>query len=154
MTIVPEPQKGSINCLEPSNFVKRTKAAARVSFNGASPAFSLYPLLCNPTPEVSTERVTKSFRILTSILYTGPSSLNQDSLYFSFIFSTTAFFTMPWQSGTLCNWDLTDLPIICIFPSMGISSPQSTDLVPWNNSSKEVALNSAILIKTLSAVLR
>ena len=51
-------------------------AAAKVSFKGAAPEFSLYPLLCNPEPDVSIVKVTLSFNMATSILYTGPSSLN------------------------------------------------------------------------------
>ena len=75
INIVPEPQKGSTNTYSPFHLEIRTSAAAKVSFNGAIPASSLYPLLCKPAPLVSIDKVTLSFRIATWILYTGPSSL-------------------------------------------------------------------------------
>ncbi|MPN24593.1 hypothetical protein SDC9_171994 [bioreactor metagenome] len=94
MAIVPEPQRGSASTLEGSHLLKSTNAAAKVSFKGASPASSLYPLLCNPGPDVSIVNVTISLSIATSILYSAPLSGNVSILYFLFIDSTTAFFTM------------------------------------------------------------
>ena len=66
--IVPEPQNGSTN--KRSGFQRDNKIneAANVSFNGASPANSRYPRLCNPGPVVSIVNVTTSFNKATSIL--------------------------------------------------------------------------------------
>src|SRR5699024_8623838 len=105
--IVPEPQNKSWNGALGCQFVNWTSAAARVSFNGASPCSTRYPRLCRPVPEVSSVSVTLSFNNATSILYSEPVSSNQFAIpCFCFNLSTIAFFTIAWQSETLNNFDL------------------------------------------------
>ena len=56
------------------------------------------PRLCRPAPLVSSITVTSSFNIVNWIWNSAPVSSNQERWYDAFSRSTTAFFTMDWQS--------------------------------------------------------
>ena len=64
---VPEPHIGSAKVLSGFQRLRSTSAAASVSFKGASPACSRYPLLWRPGPVVSRVIVAISFKSAISI---------------------------------------------------------------------------------------
>ena len=61
-----------------------------------------------------------------------------------------AFFTMAWQSGTLCSWLVRLLPVTGKASSLPKNSSQGSALAPWNSSSKDRAVNSPTSSSTRS----
>src|SRR5690625_7775856 len=78
-----------------------------------------------------------------SILYSAPvSGILEPAPCFNVNRSAVAFLTIAWQSETLYNLDLTDLPETGNCPSSSMNSSHGSAFVASNSSSKVVTFRS------------